>query len=413
MKKKLDLNRRFYAMASFEDNSAEITLYGDVVEKQPVNPFTGEILPGDYIIGDEFIADLNEIAASGVNRLTFRINSFGGDASIALLIHNRLRELAAGGKQIVCRVDGVAMSAGSVIMCAADRVIVHPSSLIMIHKCWTLALGGYNADELRSLAKENDAWDKAMISIYSQKSGISETVLSRMMSETTYMTGTEALEKGFADELTEDGGVQIAASANRHALFVSGRRVALPGALCVPDGIPIFEALKNETVTAACADVIDNKSPEETGNRGGSLMANNLTELRAENPELAASIENEVRASVANEHASAVSDACAAERARLSQIDEIAALYDAETVREAKYGESACSAAELAFRAAQKAAKQGGAFMAAVNADHTESGATLVKSVPSPDDTGEGPKDAMAAAKKAVADYVKTKKEAK
>ncbi len=412
MKKKLDLNRRFYAMASFEDDSAEITLYGDVVEKQPVNPFTGDVIPGDYIIGGEFIADLNEIAASGVNRLMFRINSFGGDASVALLIHNRLRELAAG-VEIVCRVDGVAMSAGSVIMCAADRVIVHPSSLIMLHKCWTFVLGGYNADELRSLAKENDAWDKAMLGIYAKKSGMSETVLSHMMSETTYMTGTQALEKGFADEISEDGGVQIAASADRHALFVSGRRVALAHALFAPEGIPTFEASEEKAVTAVCADVIDKKSPGKPGNRGGSLMANNLTELRTENPELAASVENEVRAAVTNENAGAVSDACAAERARLCEIDEIAALYDPETVREAKYGEKACSAAELAFRAAQKAAKEGGAFMAAVTADHAESGAKNVESVPAPEDGGEGPKDVEAAAKKAVSDYVKTKKEAK
>ena len=93
-------------------------------------------------------------------------------------------------------------------------------------------------------------------------------------------------------------------------------------------------------------------------------MANNLEELRAENAELAAQIEGEVRAAVSAENTSAVEKATAAERRRISEIDEIACLYDEETVRDAKYGEHPCSAAEMAFRAATKAAKEGSAFMA-------------------------------------------------
>lgn len=48
-----------------------------------------------------------------------------------------------------------------------------------------------------------------------------------MMADTTYMTGREAIEKGFADELIEDAEpVGIAASADGCSLFVRGQAVS-------------------------------------------------------------------------------------------------------------------------------------------------------------------------------------------
>ena len=115
-------------------------------------------------------------------------------------------------------------------------------------------------------------------------------------------------------------------------------------------------------------------------------MAKNFDELRAENPELAAQVEADIKASIATENSAAVANAAAEERQRIADIDEIAALYDAETVREAKYGEKACSAGEMALRAAKDAAKKGAKFMANVMQDHRASGAGAVQSAPAPED---------------------------
>lgn len=107
------------------------------------------------------------------------------------------------------------MSGGSLIMCACDTVRVNPSSLVMIHKCWTFLWGGYNADELREQATQQEAWDKMQMEVYTRKTGLSATVISHMMADTTYMTGREAIDKGFADELIEDAEpTSIAASAD-------------------------------------------------------------------------------------------------------------------------------------------------------------------------------------------------------
>ena len=148
-----------YTMAMVDGENAEITMYGEIVEAQPVDWWTGEHIEGAFIVQTEFLKDLEEVA--GAKALTIRMDSIGGNAGVSILIHNRLRDMATKGTKLKCIVDGVAMSGGSLIMCACDEVEVNPSSLVMIHKCWGSLWGGYNADELRALASEYDAWDKA------------------------------------------------------------------------------------------------------------------------------------------------------------------------------------------------------------------------------------------------------------
>lgn len=351
--KAVNITRQFYTMASSDGQSAEITMYGDIVEQQPTDWWTGEPIPGQYIVLSEFLDDLEQI--SGCKDITIRMNSYGGDAGVSNTIHNRLRELARNGAKLTCIVDGVAMSGGSLIMCACDTVRANPSSLIMIHKCWTFLWGGYNADEMREAAGQNDAWDKMQVEIYKRKTGLSDTVLLHMMGDTTYMTGREAKEKGFVDELIDDAEpTNIAASADGRSLFVRGRQMHLAPGMFAPDNIP--------TVTPeASAAVETNKQPEASGNteKGGNHMT--TQELRAQYPEQVAEVEAEARAAVDNTEA--VNAAVQAERTRMQEIDAVAGLFDAESVREAKYGEHPISAQELAYQAAQNAAKQGTAFM--------------------------------------------------
>lgn len=363
--KTINITRPFYTMATKDGNTAEIMLYGKIVVKQPVDFWTGKPVEGNYIIGDEFLKDLKQI--EGCSEITIRMNSEGGDAGVAIMIHNRLRELATKGTKLTCIVDGVAMSGGSLIMCACDTVKVNASSLIMIHKCWTLLLGPYNADELRNLAKSNDAYDEAQASIYTRKTGLSKTQILHMMADTTYMNGTEAKEKGFANEVLEEEPLQIAASADRRTLYVGQREMHLMPGMMLPESIP--------TVEAGAVPVETNTNEQ---NEGGSTMANTIEELRKENPELVAQL-------VSAERAAERADAIQAEQKRLQEIDELAGLFSADLVREAKYGEKACSAQELSYRAAVDAAKNGKQFLAKMTADAKESNTDAVPAAPAHD----------------------------
>lgn len=397
----VNIQRPCYAMASTDGQNADITMYGQIVETQPIDWWTGKPISGQYIIESEFLNDLAQI--EGCSQITIHMDSLGGDAGVSILIHNRLRELAAKGKNLVCIVDGVAMSGGSLIMCACDTVKVNPSSLVMIHKCWTQIWGSYNADDLRKAADANDAWDKSQVSIYKRKTGMSETVLLHMMADTTYMTGEEAVEKGFANELLDDAEpVAISASADRHTIFAKGHALRLPG-VKLPDSIPLAKA----TAPAAVANTP--AAPAAQSNEGGhTTMANTIDELRNENQELCRQLEQ-----AASEQASQN------ERNRLSEIDEVANLFDPTLVQEAKYGDTACDARELAFRAAKAAAAQGRAFLTNLQSDNETSGAQGVEAVPGasasgdpeslPDAKGNAPKtqsERIAAAEAAVAELL-------
>ena len=402
----IKIERNCYTMAIVDGDTAEITMYGEIVEQQPTD-WRGEPIEGEFITQSEFLEDLKAI--EGAKTIIIRMNSIGGDAGVAILIHNRLRELAAKGKKLICIVDGMAMSGGSLIMCACDTVRVNPSSIIMIHKCIRLLFGWYNADELRQIADSNDAWDKAQVSIYKRKTNLSETVIKHMMAETTYMTGKEAVDKGFADELLDDAEpVSIAASADRSTIYVNGRAIRLMSPL--PSKLPEYIQTVNPGANAPVKT--NNNMPAETGSEeGGNVtMAKTIEELRAEYPELVKQIEAEAKAAASADQKAAeqkaVNDAVQAERKRLQEIDEIAsAINDPDLVKEAKYGEKACSAQELAFRAMQKQAKQGEQHLEDVKKDYQASNASSVSA--SPNGGEDDPKKSVEAVVDAGVEAVK------
>lgn len=119
---------KFWNVASIGDDEGEITLYGDVVSRQPVDWWTGEPEPGLYIAPESFMEDL--AAVKGKSNITIKINSCGGDLYTGIAIHNAIRGLT-GHKVVV--VEGIAASAASVIACAGDEVQVYPGSMVMIH----------------------------------------------------------------------------------------------------------------------------------------------------------------------------------------------------------------------------------------------------------------------------------------
>ena len=380
----ISISKKVYTMATTDESgsSAEITMYGDIYEQQPTN-WWGEPIEGQYILLSEFLEDLKQI--SSCKNITIRMNSYGGDAGASNMIHNRLRELSRSGAKLTCIVDGVAMSGGSIIMCACDTVKV-------------------NSEQ----ATQQDAWDKMQSEVYKRKTGLSETVIMHMMADTTYMTGREAIEKGFADELIEDAEpVGIAASADGRSLFVRGKQFHLAPGMFAPDNIPTVDS-------EAAAPVEANKNkPENPGEEGGNSMT--LEELRAKYPDEIAQAEAAARAAV--DHTEAVNAAVQAERERMQSIDEIAGLLDDAAVQEAKYGDKPRTAAELLMDAAKAAAKQGKKFLSDLKDDAGESGTEDVGATPPPeeeeetDEKDQTPEARMAAARANVAALFGKKKE--
>ena len=367
--KAFTLDRKCYTLAVKTGLSAELTLYGEIVETQPTDLW-GDPIDGQFIILSEFLKDLEEI--KGCTELTIHMNSVGGDAYASISIHNRLRELAKDGMSIVCIVDGVAMSGGSLIMCAADTVKVNPSSIIMIHDCWTYVWTAADSSDLRKLADSLDVINESQAEIYVRKTGKNADEVRQLMTDTTYMTGRKAVEIGFADELVEDAeDPDISVSEDRHVLYACGRKMRVAAMGQLPEGIRTHVDVIEPDDDTAEAEVsgVDKNPPEEGETKGGHKTMT-WEEFLAQNPEAAQEALAQARA-----------EGAATERQRIEQIDTMTGVFPPEALADAKYT-NPCTAAEMAFREAQKMAKQGRTFMSQMQSDYQESGAAAVTSAP-------------------------------
>lgn len=376
------VKRECYAMAvSNAGKSGEIKLYGRVTDRRPYDWEKGEDDKGDYIVQSEFLEDLKNL--KDCEELNISLSSVGGLVSVGIVIHNKLREMASKGVKITCTVDGVAMSAGSLIMCAADTIRAYPSSLIMVHKASMIFFDNLNADELRKAADELDAYDKAIIAAYKRKTCKNESELEAMMSAETYMTGEEAKEKGFVDELLEgENKAKISASADRHSLIVDGHVLPLGGLKC-PENIPVladFSAIINDIPSPlGKPEGLDNT--QSTTNEGGNPMAETQKPAAAPAEPAPKASEEEINAAVL------------AERERLQKIDKIAAQFGADLVTEAKYTKP-CTAEELAYKAALASAEKGVSFLTALGDDAENSNANKVNAAAAKPDGAEGQTEA-------------------
>lgn len=355
---------KFWNMAETGDDSAEITLYGDVMAKQPTDWWTGQPEPGLYITPEGFMDDLAKIKDKA--HITVKLNSCGGDLYTGIAIHNALKALS--GKVNVV-VEGIAASAASVIMCAGDTVTVFPGSLIMIHGVSVMLWDALNIQDMKQLIKGMDASERAVAAIYNAKTGIEIDKLRGMMTKETWLTGTEAIENGFADELAEgEAAAVMSMSGDRKVLFVNGIQHNVGGFHNIPGTIPV----KN---SATPAPPVANKPPRAAKNEGGKQQMT-LEELRAQEPDLVSQIETEARNS-------AQAAAITAERERLAAIDSIApSVPDQQLVHDAKYGDNPCTAQELCFRVMKQSAAQGQKFLADYAADGKDSGAAGVSAAP-------------------------------
>ena len=145
--------------------------------------------------------------------LTVEINSPGGDVFAGLAMYNLLR---TSGKTITTKVLGVAASAASVIFMGGDVREVPENAFLMIHNPWSVAVGG--ADDMRAEADVLDQISASMVTLYSKRSGQSESAVKKMLAAETWLNGTEAKAKGFATTTTPAAAAKASFNVAKAAL---------------------------------------------------------------------------------------------------------------------------------------------------------------------------------------------------
>lgn len=204
---------------------------------------------GDGVTASRIAAALRSIGGADV---TVNINSPGGDMFEGLAIYNLLREYEG---KVTVKVLGLAASAASIIAMAGDEIQIGRGAFLMIHNCWVYAMG--NRHDLQQIAADMVPFDKAMNDIYGARTGLDAATIDAMMDAETYIGGSDAVEKGFADRLLaadeiSDGDDSPAAALRKLDATLaktdmprSERRKLLkaltggkPGAAATPEGMP-------------------------------------------------------------------------------------------------------------------------------------------------------------------------------
>jgi len=125
-----------------------------------------------------------------------------------MAIYNLLRE-HKGGVQV--KVIGLAASGASVIAMAGDEILIARAGFLMIHDTWVVAMG--NRLDLREIADTIEPFDTTMADIYSARSGIEQKTVQKMMDAETWIGGSDAVDKGFADDLLPADQIETDANA--------------------------------------------------------------------------------------------------------------------------------------------------------------------------------------------------------
>ena len=231
----------------------------------------------------------------------------------------------------------------------------------------------YTLADLKKLQKDFDASERAIAEIYHAKTGLEVDQLRSMMTRETWMVGQEAIDNGFADTLLTDEGPDVTLSADKKVLLVAGIRHDVKGFRHIPGTIPIDNSIHAAPAAGNKHAAAKNDGPKKEDNKTMTLE-----EMRAQHPDVVAQIEQQ-----------AAETARTQERARIEAIDSIAAsVGDAQLVRDAKYGETPCTAEQLALKAMQKQAALGAKHLKDAKADNDESGAAGVGAAPNGGEEG-------------------------
>jgi len=125
-----------------------------------------------------------------------QVNSPGGDMFEGIAVYNVLREHPY---PVTIKIMGMAASAASIIAMAGDTIEIGAASFIMIHNCWVMAVG--NRHDMQETADWLAPFDAAMADVYAARTGQDVKAVAKWMDTETYMSGSLAIERGFADAL--------------------------------------------------------------------------------------------------------------------------------------------------------------------------------------------------------------------
>ena len=348
---------RFENSAS-SGNEATLYIYGDIV----LYDMEWWNWPDD-VIPHRFRQELTDLG--DVDTIHVRINSGGGSVFGAYAIMNLLKGHKA---HIITYNDGIAASAATLIAMAGDKIVAALGSLWMVHLPETEVRGNVNVlqkgiDILKTITE-------SMIDVYHARTGIEKAEVEKMLNEDTWLTGAQALEKGFVDEVA---GLRVEAYLNedKTSAFFNGLTIDLAD-VCNKEAFVAMLPTKalHKPDGAAPAAPVNMSHPEPAA---GEPTPQNIEEVIMTLEELKAKYPDIHKAAFDEGAAQGVTNGITDERARIQEIDDMA-LPGMETLTNQAKFETGITAGEYAVEIVKAQKKKGADYLSSAQADAAEAG---------------------------------------
>lgn len=124
------------------------------------------------------------------------IQSYGGDLFAGL---SACDQLARFQTPVYSIIEGVCASAGTLLSMACARRYILPNSFMLVHQLSTLVMGTH--EQFKDEMKLQETAMNRMVQFYTTHSAMGEVELRETLKRDFWMSASEALEKGFVDEI--------------------------------------------------------------------------------------------------------------------------------------------------------------------------------------------------------------------
>ena len=278
------------------DTVTDIFIYDVIAHNQSYDPWTDT--KGDEVTAKTFMDELNNVETP---EICIHINSGGGDTFEAVAIAQAIKSARDNGKKISCKIDGICASAAVNVALACSPIKIPRNAYMMIHNPATFAFGYYSENELVNETSKLQTVKRGIVEGYIERTGLSEKEISKMMDSETWLTGTQAVQMKFADELLQYDIDIKRESVENHVRF--GGIVAN---------------------MASCHNIPDSIKNAEKGTT--EMAIKTKEDLKKEYPDLCAELEEDAR-----------KEGEKAERERMKSLDEVSNVVSSEALNAAKY----------------------------------------------------------------------------
>ena len=194
------MGKQYYAIQQAQ-READIYIFGDIV---PFEFFEGDVSAHGIT---QQIKDLD------VDQINVHIDSYGGAVSEGWAIYNALKNHPA---KVVTYGDGFVASAALYPFMAGDERFASNLSAYYFHQVWVSA-SGY-ADELRAAANEAELMTEVGLNAFTDNTGMTADEVRELQKSETWLTPSEALERGIATAILADTAPKHAQDAKRQIL---------------------------------------------------------------------------------------------------------------------------------------------------------------------------------------------------